>query len=174
MPLSQTKKNGFSLVELLMVIVIISILALISVVAFTSQKERGYAAAAKAELGQLKRLVAHLESETSLSPGGIPIRPCISNTTIAMQDCAAGIQCNSGVFGSDWAGPYGEASNFYDPWKNDYFFKADYSCDEGSNNPEGCTGFEGTTIRVLASARQEPTALYNQILIQKMAWMMWC
>lgn len=143
---------GFSLIELLVVIVIIAILATISAIIFIDRQNSAHVAAAEFELGQLKRLVAHLESETSRSPGGIAVRPCVTNTQVQMQGCDAGIQCNDGRFGPDWSGPYGDASDFLDPWNQDYWFIADYRCDQGTENPVGCTGFSGVTLRVVASS----------------------
>ena len=146
------RKPAFSLIEILVVVVIIAILATISALSFTSRQADSKIAAAEFELGQLKRLIVHLESQTSFSPGGIPVRPCISNTQVQLQGCDAGISCNDGRFGADWDGPYGDVANFLDPWNNDYWFNANYSCNEGANNPAACDNFDGQTIRAITSA----------------------
>lgn len=146
------KQKAFTLIELLVVVVIVGIMATITVVSFTSYKERAQEASVNAELGQVKRLLAHLESDTSLSPGGIEIRPCIVDTAVQIQDCAAGITCNDGRFNADWKGPYGQSGDFIDPWENDYWFDASYDCSAGVNAPSSCGNFLGSNVRALVSA----------------------
>lgn len=78
-----TRQQGFTLVELLVVIVIIAILAAISVVVYNGMRDRAFAAAIQADLATANKQLLLYYQENSVYPTGIQC-PTPSGTTICL------------------------------------------------------------------------------------------
>lgn len=149
------QSQAFTLIELLIVIVLIGILSALGVASFSGYFSDARQAGAYAEIAQINKAIKLLEVDAGLSPGGIPITPCVDGREIQLSDCSAGLNCNDGTF-TTWNGPYVNLE-FLDPWGNDYWLDTDFHCDQGANNAPGCAGYEGLTVRAITSAGPDNT-----------------
>ena len=118
--------RGFTLIEMLMVVVIIGILAAIVVPNLTKTSDKARLTAAKAQISVFKSSLARFEIDTGSFPMG-------------HSGLQALIQRPANV--KNWNGPYMEKIP-KDPWGNDYI----YMC-PGKHNPDGydiiCVGRDG-------------------------------
>lgn len=126
----QKSRSGFTIVELLIVIVVIAILAAISVVAFTGIQSRAKAAAISQELKQLDKSFnlwgmeqgfSRWPSET-IGGGGVNISDLIASTTPPFDSLHNYVQKNPSVSG------IGTDAWFYD--QDDY------------NSPDALAGYQ--------------------------------
>jgi len=123
---SRQSVQGFTLIEMLMVVVIIGILAAIVVPNLVGTTDKARVAAAKGELSVFKSSLARFEIDNGFFPQG-------------HSGLQALVQRPPGA--KNWSGPYMEKIP-KDPWGNDYI----YVC-PGKHNPEGydiiCVGRDG-------------------------------
>ena len=63
------KQRGFTIIELLIVIVVIAILVSITIVAYNGVQKRAYDAVARADAGKLGKLMQLYQASTGLLPG---------------------------------------------------------------------------------------------------------
>ncbi len=135
-------KNGFSLIEMLIIIAIIGTLASIVLSNVRTAKEKAKIARAKQEVRQIYNAITLLETDTEewpghqasyvIAAGKIGNEICPDGCNYPLSDCMAGIICNPGFPDNyfHWGGPY--MSNIpEDPWGNEYFFDTDYDIQPG-------------------------------------------
>jgi len=130
-----SKKSGFTLIEILVVIAIIGLLSTMAVVAFSTAREAAKKARAQNDLSVLRTGIALLIDDTGKWPNGCPV-DSVSNPEVQLSSAQAGIGSvpavgnqGGGCFWTsddifNWAGPY--ASFSQDPWGNEFYFDPDY------------------------------------------------
>lgn len=67
-----------------------------------------------------------LGRDTGEQPGHIPLKPCLADEEVSLDDCRAGLVCTDGRF-PFWQGPYLPAAP-RDPWGSVLRFDPDYAC----------------------------------------------
>lgn len=131
-------QRGFTIVELLIVIIVIGILAALILNTFRGVQDRARNAQAEDTLAKLERAIKTLQVDTSKWPNGCPT-DTTNNPEVNVEDQAAGLtqQPAVGVVQapcewtsadvSHWAGPYWADDTVLDPWGFSYQFDPDYS-----------------------------------------------
>src|SRR3989338_8562666 len=135
MEVHQIKKSsshaGFTLIELLVVIAIIGILASIILASLNNARQNARLVKARAEVSQIRKAIALLETDTSQWPGHKTIDDVQSgasgNEIWDLTAPEAGLLATDGSF-PNWNGPYIQAIPL-DTWGNPYFFDTDYDID---------------------------------------------
>ncbi|MES2967084.1 MAG: prepilin-type N-terminal cleavage/methylation domain-containing protein [Patescibacteria group bacterium] len=133
------QNNGFTLLELLVVLTIIGMLASIVIASISEAREKGRIAKAQAELNQLSIAMELLFNDTGYYPSGEPNVTTVCARTIATNEIRASYPraglVSNGQSWTTWNGPYIRIGD--DPWGTPYFFDSDYEC-----SPEvlGCNG----------------------------------
>lgn len=134
----KTDTRGFTIVELLIVIVVIGILAALVLNTFRGMQDRARIAQAEDTLASLERAVKTLQVDTNKWPNGCPTN-LVTNPEANVEDQAAGLTQTptAGVVESPcewttsdiarWAGPYWADETVQDPWGRSYQFDPDYS-----------------------------------------------
>ncbi len=119
-------KNGYTLLEIMVVVMIIGVLTTIAITSITKVRQKMRLKHAKTELEMLAAAVRQLAWDTGDWPSG---RTRLDDN-IEMWDLttgAAGIIKTDGSF-NNWKGPY-LANIPDDPWGSKYFFDPDYRVD---------------------------------------------
>ena len=111
-------RRGFTIIELLLVLVILAVLAAVIVPKFTGRGEDARIAAAKTDIANIKTCLGMFENDNGRYP-------------TSEEGLAALVQA-PGNLASSWKGPYMEGGVPQDPWKHPY----QYRC-PGSHNPNG-------------------------------------
>lgn len=130
--------QGFTLVEILVVMAVIAILAGVILRGVLGSTDKAKAGRAKSEIGQIAGIIQQIEVDTGCWPKASAEAVCktpyvveegVSDNEIwDLNDLAVGIVGDSdGVFPS-WQGPYMTIVH-NDPWGNLYFFDTDYDID---------------------------------------------
>ncbi len=113
--MQRKKQKGFTLVELMLVVVIIGVLATVAVLKFTGRAQDARITSAKAKIsGQYGTALQLYEIDCGKYP--------------STEEGLAALRSSSA---KGWKGPYIKDSNFNDPWGNAY----QYRC-PGTNNPD--------------------------------------
>src|SRR5215213_9918512 len=112
-----TRGGGFSLIELLLVLVILSVLAAIVVPKFTGVSEKSRKTKAETEIANMSTALQRYEIEIGHYP----------STDDGLQ---ALVQQPSGLPEGKWGGPYLERGVPKDPWGKPYVYRS-----PGLNNP---------------------------------------
>ncbi len=101
-------RQGFSLIELLLVLVILGVLAALVVPKFTGRSRQARETAAKADISSVETAINAFEIDTGRLP-----------TT--EEGLGALLSQPSGVL--DWNGPYLQRGMPRDPWGNEYMYR---------------------------------------------------
>lgn len=121
------RDRGFTLVEILVILGIISILAGIAVPAYNSYTEKTKKAAAMQDIKRIETAIIALGTDTGEWPKHQAIGKVSSSGTNEIYDlnaANAGLVTTDGSF-PNWNGPY-IPSVPLDPWGHNYFFDTDY------------------------------------------------
>lgn len=103
-------RRGFSLIELLLVLVILSVLAAIVVPKFTGVSEKSRVTKAETEIANMGTALARFEIETGRFP----------STDEGLQSL---VQQPGGLAEGKWGGPYLERGVPKDPWGKPYVYR---------------------------------------------------
>jgi|TARA_B100001245_G_scaffold236596_1_gene228644 prepilin-type N-terminal cleavage/methylation domain-containing protein len=138
-----SRERGFTIVELLIVVVVIGILAAITIVAYNGVTSAARDAQIATDLRNIKQAVTRLEVDTGGTvfncPGGgttfgpeSAIDTAVTGLVSAPTVGAVRETCEwSTTAVNSWNGPYIQALN--DPWDRPYFIDLDYFiCDSGN------------------------------------------
>lgn len=115
------KRKGFTLVELMLVVVLLGILVAVAMPRFTGRTRQAQTAAAKTDVeGTFAVALDLFELDNGVYPSTV-------QGLGALVDAPA-----SGSVASNWNGPYLKRGVSTDPWGNDYQYRA-----PGTRNPHG-------------------------------------
>ena len=146
MKVESKSNSGFTLIELMIVIAVVSILAAIAIPNFISYRKKAMIAQAIAELKVIELAVQALAVDTGCWPteDGHKNPAGVLTGSDEMEDLSvpeAGLAATDGNY-PGWDGPYLQGIP-KDPWGNDYFWDPDYVIDGedhvviGSYGPNG-------------------------------------
>jgi len=116
-PLTRRRPQGFTLVEMLLVLVILAVLAAIVIPKFSGRSQQAKETAAKSQIAGFELALDSFEVDTGFYPQG-------NNGLNALVQEPSGAQ--------NWKGPYLKQSIPLDPWGNAYVYAF-----PGKNNPKG-------------------------------------
>ena len=147
------KKEGFSLIEILVVIGIIGLLGTIAIVGLNQAREQAKTTKATADIATIRKAIDILANDTNEWPGHQTVdsvcASCGSNElcgdgcTNTLSSGPGGLtQNDSGTPYSNWDGPY-MAIIPIDPWGNQYFFDTDYDIDFPNGDNRAVLGSYG-------------------------------
>jgi general secretion pathway protein G len=106
---TKSKKRGFTLIELMLVLVILSILAAIVVPKFTGRREQAQLSAAQTQISAFKTALNMFETDTGSFPRG---RGGLQDLMVQPRDAQG------------WHGPYLEDRGIQnDPWGHPYVYE---------------------------------------------------
>lgn len=138
----QTKNNGFTLIEIMIVVSIIGLLAGLGTFAYQKAITKSRIKTVEAEISMISAAVQQLTWDTGRWPNGTSLKDSLNGTSERwnLSEARVGLFKNDGTF-KNWKGPYYEGS-ISDPWGNNYFFDPDYRRDGthaviGSFGPNG-------------------------------------
>ncbi len=123
---SKKQRNGFTLIELMLVVVILAVLSALIVPKFTGQSKKAKVVAAKSDITTLELAIDTFEIHMGRYPTNSEgIRALIEEPSNA----------------EDWDGPYLKRGIPKDPWGNEYVYKQpgqynEYGYDLNSMGPD--------------------------------------
>jgi len=125
----ERNRRGFTLVELMIVVVIIGVLAAMAAVRFNQARERVKIAEAKLWVNRIAKAIETMGAETGEWPNHLPAGyVCYwpHNEVWDLSTPEAGLVANDPDDPyPDWGGPYMQSVPL-DPWGHKYFFDSDY------------------------------------------------
>lgn len=124
-------RAGFTLIEVLLVMVIIAILASVVVPKFTKRSQQAKETAAQSDIANLELALDSFEIDTGRYPTNTEGIKALVKEPVNTQD--------------DWKGPYLKRGVPTDPWGNEYNFKQPGQYNENgydlwSSGPDGVSG----------------------------------
>jgi len=171
----KNNRKGFTLVELMIVIVIVGILSAMAMVRYRSARERVQIAEAKLWVNRIAKAVETMGAETGEWPGHQPAGyVCYwgKNEVWDLSKPKAGLTRNDDKDPyPSWMGPYIENIPL-DPWGNKYFLDTDYYLNDkhkyvavvGSFGPngKGKNYYDEDNIYVILSDEDLPEEFYTK------------
>lgn len=135
------KKDGFTLVEIMIVVGVVALLSLLGTYASRSGLENSRKKQAEVELQMLSTAILQLAWDTGCWPNKEPRNEGADRELWDLSGDVVGLMGTDGAF-NNWRGPYYDDATI-DPWGNPYFFDPDYRVDGvmrvavGSFGPNG-------------------------------------
>ncbi len=152
------KKDGFTLVELIVVIGIIGILATLGMSSYANIQERARTTKAIADMTDIKKALLQLQVDTNQLPQHYDPSICTANNETFLNAPTAGLLSTDGNF-PNWQGPYIEPQAVIDQWGNPYYYDPDYLC---HTNVKGCEDLpNGTGVRAMHTLGRDGIQGYN-------------
>lgn len=144
------KDRGFTIVELLIVIVVIAILAAIVIVAYNGVQKRAQASTARANAEGVQKVVEAYAADTSAGNGSYPTLTQLTGWTGGVTRIPTGVTVNSAILTSPLAGdgktiqylPKGTTGGCIGYWDNNlstfgYIYAGDAAT--GNNTTPSCS-----------------------------------
>lgn len=132
------RKDGFTIIEILIVIAIIGILASLTLRGTMGSTDKAKIGRAKSEISQVLRIIQQIEVDTGCWPKTPDEATCkmpyiiengvADNEIWDLSSPEVGITGDNDNVFPHWSGPYMEIVH-KDPWGNNYFFDTDYDID---------------------------------------------
>ena len=117
--ISRRRATGFTLIEMLVVVVVMAVLAAVVLPKFQNQSRRSKESALKSDLAQLRSAVATFQADTGYYP------KALSDLTATSAATVSGAYDSSGtaqtITATDWHGPYITGTLPNDPVSNSAF-----------------------------------------------------
>ena len=135
------KKNGFTLIEIMVVVAVIGLLATLGGMAVLKSAETSRIKQASTELEMISVAILQLAWDTGKWPNGQPRTTAGSTEMWDVSIDRCGLLGTDGNYNA-WKGPYYDGE-MKDAWGNNYFFDPDYRIDGvnrvvvGSFGPNG-------------------------------------
>ncbi|MBI1367261.1 MAG: type II secretion system protein GspG [Planctomycetes bacterium] len=131
-------RPGFSLIELMLVLVILAVLAAVVATRFTGTSERARVTAAKTDIASLETALDAFEVDAGRFPS-------------SEEGLLALVEVPAGMTEDNWHGPYIKRGVPKDPWGNEYVYQFPgrvntRSFDLSSNGPDGQAGSEDDIV----------------------------
>jgi general secretion pathway protein G len=126
-------KHGFTLIELMLVMVILAVLAAVVVPKFTKRSQQAKETAAKTDIANLEIALDAFEIDTGRYPTNSEGISALIRSPANVED--------------DWKGPYLKRGIPKDPWGTEYMYKQpgqynEFGYDLYSYGPDGISGTE--------------------------------
>ena len=125
-PIRNSHNAGFTLLEIMIVVLIVALLAVIAIPSFVKARQTSRINRAKNDLRIIAQSITQLAFDTGQWPGGVQAggiaNPEIWNLALP----SSGLAVDDGSTFTRWQGPYMTVVPL-DPWDNDYFFDPDYN-----------------------------------------------
>lgn len=128
---TQSKRNAFTLIELLLVLVILAVLGSVVVPKFTKRSQQAKETAAKTDINTIENMMEAFEIDTGRYPTNTEGIEALVKEPTNTDD--------------DWKGPYLKRGVPLDPWGKEYYFRQpgqynEYGFDLHSAGPDGISG----------------------------------
>jgi general secretion pathway protein G len=135
------KKNGFTIVEIMLVVSIIGTLAAMGTLAIRKAIEGSRINEAQTELEMLSAATLQLAWDTGRWPNGQKRTQGGTTEIWDISPAKCGLLSTDGTY-NEWKGPYYEGET-KDPWGNPYFFDPDYLLEGVNRAVVGSLGPDG-------------------------------
>ena len=117
-------RRGFTLVELIVVVAILSVLMVAGLMTYSSFRDRARKVQALAQLKKIHLAIENLALDTDQWPGPNPVGEIANKNVWDLTKKQAGLVDHNNKF-DNWNGPYIDTIP-KDPWGSNYFFDPNY------------------------------------------------